>query len=174
MDGQSTKKSFGWGYLILGILLIITAIIAFRNPFSDVLALTMLFGIMAILSGIWFIVNNDGGNKVFRIIMGILDILIGIVLLFNLWAGAWAMPYVFAIWFIASSIYHIVLMVSMRQAYGNGYFWFLLIINILCIIAGVMLLFNPMASILTMSFILGFYFMLAGIESIVYAFTRNR
>ena len=171
--GEQSKGKFGWGNLILGILLIITALIAFRNPLSDILALTIIFGIMAILSGIWLIVNNDGGNKVFRIIIGILDVLIGIVLLFNLRIGALAVPFVFAIWFIAGSVYRLCNLGKVKKLLGNGYFWFSLVLNVLCVIAGIMLLFNPLASVFTISFLVGFYFMMVGIESIMYAFNRN-
>ncbi len=173
MEAQS-RKHFGWGYLILGILLVITSLIAFRDPFSDILALAVLFGIMAILSGSWLFVNNDGGHTVLRIIAGVLDILIGIALLINPWAGALAMPVLFAVWFIVSSMYGITRLVRVKQNYGTGHFWFALVINILCVIAGVLLLFHPFVSLLTISFLAGFYFMMAGFEAIVYAFSYTR
>ncbi|QQO08984.1 HdeD family acid-resistance protein [Breznakiella homolactica] len=171
MSDSTEKRSFHWGYLILGILLIITAFIAFRNPVSDILAITVVFGIMAVASGIWMIVysNKQAGN----IVIGILDIIIGIILLFNIGAGVLAIPYVFAIWFILDSVFRLV-NIKYAKLIGKGYFWFSLIVNILCILAGIALLFNPIASILTISFLLGFYFVLAGIGYIVYAFNGDR
>ncbi|HFQ4031618.1 TPA: DUF308 domain-containing protein, partial [Enterococcus faecium] len=38
------------------------------------------------------------------------------------------------------------------------------------ILLGIFLLFNPISSALTLSFLVGFYFMLFGITHIVYAF----
>ncbi|MEM5199565.1 DUF308 domain-containing protein, partial [Enterococcus faecium] len=43
-------------------------------------------------------------------------------------------------------------------------------VDVLGIILGVMLLFNPLSSALTLSFLVGFYFMMFGISNIVYAF----
>lgn len=173
METQS-RKHFGWGYLILGILLVISSLIAFRNPFSDILTLAVLFGIVAILSGIWLFVNNDGGHRVLKVIAGVLDILIGMALLIHPWAAALAMPVLFAIWFILSSVYGIARLICVKQHYGTGHFWFAVIINILCVITGGFLLFDPLASLFTISFLAGFYFMMAGFESIVYAFSYKR
>ncbi|HAP7645602.1 TPA: hypothetical protein IVV33_002984, partial [Enterococcus faecium] len=49
-------------------------------------------------------------------------------------------------------------------------YWFTIIVNILGILLGIFLLFNPISSALTLSFLVGFYFMLFGITHIVYAF----
>ena len=80
-----------------------------------------------------------------------------------------ALPYIFAVWFIASSVYGLIANSSAKR-YGTGYMVFSIIINILGILLGVALLFNPFAAFLTMSWILGIYFMLAGIECVIYAF----
>ncbi|HAP9234537.1 TPA: hypothetical protein IWI47_001253, partial [Enterococcus faecium] len=53
---------------------------------------------------------------------------------------------------------------------SEGYYWFTIIVNILGILLGIFLLFNPISSALTLSFLVGFYFMLFGITHIVYAF----
>lgn len=86
-------------------------------------------------------------------------------------ASVLALPFVFAIWFIVDSIFGLFNLDLARQ-HSNGYFWFSLIIDILGIIVGFMLLFNPISSALTLSFLVGFYFMMWGITQIVYAFRK--
>ncbi|MZM07541.1 hypothetical protein GT958_09365, partial [Bifidobacterium pseudocatenulatum] len=76
---------------------------------------------------------------------------------------------VFAVWFIADSVFAL-LAADLAKGVSNGYYWFTVIVNILGIILGIMLLFNPISSALTLSFLVGFYFMLFGITHIVYAF----
>ena len=103
------------------------------------------------------------------IILGIIDILIGVYLLFNLNIGVAVLPFVFAIWFLFDSIFGLFTL-DFAKRVSTGYFWFTLIVDVLGIILGVMLLFNPLSSALTLSFLVGFYFMMFGISNIVYAF----
>ncbi|ULQ59633.1 DUF308 domain-containing protein [Brucepastera parasyntrophica] len=168
MGDSESKRKFGWGSFIVGILYIIVALIAFRNPLADMLAITMIFGIMAIVSGIVLIINRNG--TIYRIVLGVINIIFGIIFLFNLGLTASVLPYVFAVWFIAYAIANLFNLKYVRMM-GKGYFWLSLIINILCIIVGIMLLFNPISSALTIAFLAGFYFLATGIEAIVYAFT---
>ena len=141
-----------WGSLVLGILFVLTALISFQNPAGNLIAIVMVFAIFAIIKGIFeiFVRNRMKellGYKAYApIILGIIDILIGVYLLFNLNIGVAVLPFVFAIWFLFDSI------------------------DVLGIILGVMLLFNPLSSALTLSFLVGFYFMMFGISNIVYAF----
>ncbi len=95
--------------------------------------------------------------------------LAGNFFLFNIGAGVVALPFVFAVWFIADSVFAL-LAADLAKGVSNGYYWFTVIVNILGIILGIMLLFNPISSALTLSFLVGFYFMLFGITHIVYAF----
>ena len=103
------------------------------------------------------------------LVIGIIDILVGIFFLFNIGAGVVALPFVFAIWFIADSILAL-FTADLAKGYSTGYYWFTVIINILGVVLGCILLFNPISSALTLSFLVGFYFMIFGINHIVYAF----
>ncbi len=160
------KSKFSWGYLIAGILFIVMAFLAFFNTAASIEAIAYLFGIMAIVSGVMLIVSRTGA---WGIVGGILAILAGIFILFNIFWTITALPFIFAVWFIAGSIYNLITISTMRQ-YGTGYFVFSIIVNILCLLLGVGLLFNPFAAFLTMSIILGAYFLLLGIQCIVFAF----
>ncbi len=102
------------------------------------------------------------------LIIGIIDILVGVFFLFNIGAGVAALPFVFAVWFIADSVLAL-FTADLARGVSEGY-WFTIIVNILGILLGIFLLFNPISSALTLSFLVGFYFMLFGITHIVYAF----
>lgn len=172
---EKVKHGIDWGSLLLGILLIITSLIAFKNPASDLLAIVVVFAVFAIVKGIVEIcirnrMKNLTGFKVYvPIIVGVLDIIVGFYLLFNLEIGIVSLPFIFAIWFILDSFFGL-LTLDFAKAVGTGYFWFSLVLNILGIILGVMLMFDPIISALTLSFLVGFYFMLYGILNVVYAF----
>lgn len=171
------KKKFQWGSFILGLVFIWASLAAFRNPAGDLIAIVVVFGITALVAGIVNLVARSkwkqatGSKSSMLMVMAVIDIIIGLILLFNIGAGVIALPFVFAIWFILDSIQGL-LMLDTVKAINKGYYWFSLIINILGIIIGFLLFFDPITSALTLAFLVGFYFLMAGIACFVEAFTR--
>lgn len=169
MNAGNTGRSFRWGYLIIGILFMIVSLICFWNPAGSLGGLAAVFGVLAIFNGVWLIANRMGTT--IRLVAGIIDILIGIFFIVNIWAAAAALPYIFAIWFILGSVFRL-MTVGLTKIMGAGYFIMSIIINIIGIILGIILLFNPAAAALTLAFLVGFYLMLEGIECIVLSFSK--
>ncbi|MGD9559601.1 MAG: HdeD family acid-resistance protein [Oscillospiraceae bacterium] len=167
MEAKREKQGFGWGWLIIGILFIITAVLAFYDPAANLEAFAIVFAIMAIVHGIWLLALSGYGGL--RILFGILDILAGVFMLFNIGLSLIALPFVFAIWFIIDSVFRL-LNLGWTKALGTGYFWLSLILNVLGVIVGILLLFSPVTAALTLSFLVGFYLMMVGVECIVVAF----
>ncbi|GAA2916406.1 DUF308 domain-containing protein [Enterococcus pseudoavium] len=169
------KRGFDWSSFILGLLFVFVALMSFRDPVGNLVAIVIVFGVFAILKGIFelFLRNRlkdfTGYKAKMPLLVGVLDILIGIFLLWNMKASIIALPFVFAIWFIVDSIFGL-FNLDVARKFSNGHFWFSLIINILGVIVGVMLFSHPITSALTLSFLVGFYFMMWGITQIVYAF----
>lgn len=169
------KASFSWGSLLIGILFVIAALFVFRDPTVALVSIAWFIGVVAIIDGIYLIFfrsklkNLVGYHSTALMVVGILDVLFGIVILFNLGGSIVALPIVFAIWFIADSVVGL-MTAGVSKAVSSGYYWFTIIINILGIIVGVMLLTNIAASALTLAFLVGFYLMWFGIIRIVDAF----
>ncbi|MHC5228433.1 HdeD family acid-resistance protein [Enterococcus sp. LJL99] len=169
------KHGIDWGALILGILFVVTSLISFQDPAGNLVAIVLFFAIIAIMKGIFeiFVRNRmkelTGYKSYAPIILGVIDILIGVYFLFNLNIGVAALPFVFAIWFIIDSIFGLFTL-DLAKSVSTGYFWFTLIVDILGVILGFVLLANPLSAALTLSFLVGFYFMMFGITNIIYAF----
>lgn len=169
------RKTLDWSSLLLGILFVLVALMSFQDPVGNLVAIVLVFAVFAFLKGIFelFVRNRmkelTGYKERMPLVIGIIDILIGIFFLFNIGAGVLALPFVFAIWFIADSVLAL-FTADLAKNISTGYYWFTVIINILGILLGIMLLFNPISSALTLSFLVGFYFMIFGINHIVYAF----
>lgn len=161
------KKSVNWGFILVGILFIVAGVLAFLNPVGNLEALAFAFGFLAIINGIWSIAGRMGSSL--RLVIGIIDIIIGVLLLTNIYATMVALPYVFAIWFIADSIFRIIMAGSLK-IFGTGYYAMSLIFNIIGVIVGILLLVNPVTAALTLTFLVGFYLTLAGIECLALAF----
>lgn len=165
------KCQCGWFRIcnfLIGVLFIATALIAFRNPVGDLFAIAIVFGIMAILSGLWSLTHIWGCKL--RIMTGLVEIVIGVLFLTHLGITAAIVPFVFAAWFICNSITNFTLLPFARR-FGWGHFWFFLIMGILGMALGIGLFFQPVISMLTLAFLVGFYLLIVGLIHIVLAFS---
>lgn len=168
-------KRFDWASFFLGVLFILVSLVSFQDPVGNLQAIVAVFGIIAIVKGIFELffrskVRELTGFKVkMPMVLGVFDLVIGILLLFNINAGVMALPFIFSIWFLIDSIVGLFTSDHAKMV-STGYFWFTVIINILGVIVGFILLFNPLSAALTLSFLVGFYFMLFGITEIIYSF----
>ncbi|MCI2149560.1 HdeD family acid-resistance protein [Bifidobacterium crudilactis] len=168
-------KKINWDYFFVGILFIITALVSFSNPASNLVALVYGFAILAIIKGVSELTLRrridefTGAKNVYILVLGIVDILLGVFLIFNASVGVIALPYIFAIWFILDSIFELAVASVYRNTAGN-YYWFDIVMNVLGIVLGIILLFNPVSSALTLAFLVGAYFLFSGISYLAAAF----
>lgn len=169
------QGTFNWSLFLLGILYILIAILSFNMPGANLLALVIIFAVRAFLKGAFEIFirnrwqNITGQKGTATLVLGVLDIIIGIFFLFNLHAGLTILPYIFAAWFILDSI-HTLMIGDIYRLASDGFYWLKLIMSILGFILGIILLFVPITSALTLAFLIGFYFMSIGINYIVEVF----
>ena len=172
------KSKFGWLELILGILLIALGVYAFANPGTALGGAVMVYGFLAIITGIADIVlyvkleRRTGFGPTLSLVAGILSIIAGILILFNPGAGQLMFTIFFPIWFIAHSVSRLMNAGYTRLVAGTAYSVFSIVINILGIILGIMMLFRPWISVLSIGWLVGIYLVLLGVGSIVKAFNK--
>ncbi|MDY6064696.1 MAG: DUF308 domain-containing protein [Finegoldia sp.] len=181
MTEERQDTGFGWGNLIFSILSIVVSFIAFRNPDASLVAIVIYFGILALLKGIFGLFARNQIEKWFGpyssapstmiLVESIFDIIIGVILLFNVPLGIASLPFIFAIWFIFESILNIQ-RAGAFKAVSKFWYYFMIVVSVIGIILGVLLIFNPFASLITVSYLVGFYFMFAGIRSLILAFIK--
>lgn len=135
--------------------ILISAVVAFLLGLLMVLipnislqVVSIVFGIYIIIHGVALIVLDFMAHNAYipfhGIMSGILSIIVGIILV--------AMPNVLAtvftlalgIWIILSSINVISIAISVRKGVSNWYLW--LIFGIIDLICGIIIMFNPFAS----------------------------
>lgn len=168
-------EGFSWGPFLLGILYIIVAVITFNNPFASVLALVYLFAIGIILKGIFeiFLRNRLNEYSTYNhtglIIIGVIDIIIGLLLFFNIEIGVLTLPVLFALWMIFASISTLITAGPLRN-YSNAVFWVVVVLAILSALIGGLLLFNPGISMGVILMLIGIFFLFSGITYIIMSF----
>ena len=165
-------KSFRITEILLGILFIFLAFFTLTHPLESTKFLVILYAISAIVTGILDIYayvqlkkNGDKAGGELSIISGILTFAVGIVLLFSPQAGVIALSFLFPIWFILHSVMRLSALEYIKLG-GRGIYWFTLIINVICIVLGILMLFNPATAFITFTYIVSFYLFLSGFSSI--------
>ena len=172
---MKNRKALGWGELILGILLIILGIYTFINPSGAIRGVTFIYGLVALITGIIDIIfyikleERTGTSPVLSLVGGIISIIAGFLILFNLGIGTWVMVILFPIWFIAHCIARLAHLPFIRITSGFGYYYFTLFVNIIGLVLGIMMIFDPFISFFSIVYLIGIYLIFLGVDSIVFA-----
>lgn len=158
-----------WLFLLQGIVAIILGIMLFAAPGATVTFLIQVLGWYWLIKGIFDIVSIfvDHSAWGWKLFMGILGILAGIVVLQHpLWSTV-LVPTVLAIILGIQGI--IGGIIGLIMAFKGGG-WGAGILGALSIIFGLILLFNPVVSAVALVFVAGGFAIVGGIAAIVMAF----
>lgn len=172
------RSGFGWLELVIGILLILLGILAFARPDFALTSLIFAYGAAAVIMGIADIVlyirveRFTGFGPILSLISGILSVMSGIMLLVYPRTGILVLTVLFPIWFIAHCISRLAHLGHIRFVAGNGIYYFTLIVNIIGLILGFLMIFNPFFTLTTIRYFASIYLILLGIDSVVMAFSR--
>lgn len=172
---QTAKRGFDWFSLVVGIILVIAGIASFMRPDATLKFVSVCLGIGLLVKGIyelWFRqgINNWFGEKSgWLLFMGIVDIILGLLFIFRAASGVVVIAYIFAFWFIFDSIAEIATANYFKRL-NRGYYVAMLILNILALLVGFVLLFNPLIAASTLVLLISFYLLLIGFIKIIQAF----
>lgn len=172
---QTAKRGFDWFSLVVGIILVIAGIASFMRPDATLKFVSICLGIGLLVKGIyelWFRqgINNWFGEKSgWLLFMGIVDIILGLLFIFRAASGVVVIAYIFAFWFIFDSIAEIATANYFKRL-NRGYYVAMLILNILALLVGFILLFNPLIAASTLVLLISFYLLLIGFIKIIQAF----
>ncbi|MBR3156965.1 DUF308 domain-containing protein [Candidatus Saccharibacteria bacterium] len=155
--------------LISSVVAFILGLLMAVIPNISLQAIGIVFGIYIIIHGVVLIGLDFAAHNIYipfqGIMSGILSIIVGIIML--------AMPNVLAtiftialgIWIILSSINVISISISVRKGVPNWYLWLLLgIIDLIC---GIIILFNPFASSISIVVLGGIIMMIHSVITFV-------
>lgn len=174
------RKSFGfdWGQFITGILFLIAAFVVMRYPLATLKMVTFIFAVVAIIRGVAILAGYStlrqltGKLAWVSLLMGIFDLVIGVIFLVNSNFGVATITMMFAIWFLVDSVGSLFNVGHLRIA-GTGWFVLYLVLDILAVIVSLMLFMQPVVAAITLVTLLSMFFVLFGIECIVLAFARR-
>lgn len=157
-----------WSSLIMGTLLLIVAVIIFSYPVKNFYTLTWLIGLFILINGVIQLLFRraaralSGSGSGLIVVIGIIDIIFGLLVIFNVGASSTFFIFMFAAWFIVSSI--IGLMTISKQSRLKG---LSIIVNVLGLLLGIILLFNPMMGMILVSTMIAITFAILGVTYVI-------
>jgi|SRR5450759_1306095 uncharacterized membrane protein HdeD (DUF308 family) len=162
-----------WSYFLRGILALLFGIILLVWPTATLYVVIILFGIYALVEGLfaigYSIARASRGDKFFALLMlGIIGVLVGAIVLARPGVSSLALVWVIAFWALLRGIMFIVSAFEMTGSAGAR--WLIGLVGVLAIIVGILLFAHPVAGIWTISLVIGIYALLAGIILIITSF----
>lgn len=157
-----------WSSLIMGTLLLIVAVIIFSYPVKNFYTLTWLIGLFILINGVIQLLFRRaarafaGSGSGLIVVIGIIDIIFGLLVIFNVGASSTFFIFMFAAWFIVSSV--IGLMTISKQSRLKG---LSIIVNALGLLLGIILLFNPMMGMILVSTMIAITFAILGVTYVI-------
>ncbi len=158
-----------WILLIQGLLAVIVGILLWTNPLKTANFLVMFIAIYWLITGVISIVRifTDRGHWVWKLIMGVIGILAGLILLQNPVEGT--LIFGVTVVLILGIQGLIMGVISLVEAFQGGG-WGPGIIGALSIIFGVLILGNMGAATLVLPWVIGIFMMVGGFIAIVMSF----
>ena len=156
-------------FLFRGIAAIVFGVLTLVWPKLTVLALVLLFGIFAIISGIAVVAtalqNREEHGWGLVLFEGILWLLVGAIAL--VWPGVTALSflYLLAVWAVITGILEIIAPLSFPMSGGRGLL--MVLSGLVSIVFGILIAAQPASGLLAVTWLIGIYAIVFGILHLV-------
>lgn len=170
-------KHFNLMELLISVLFVALSVCMFVDPQFLMVVVIIVLVLTALIRGgtrilFFFRYRTERPlNAWISFFAGIMNVLLGIVLLFNVRGGIFATGILFALWFFADALGNLINYQSVSP-YGRAYLLLHIICNVAGIVLGVFLLLNPISSATIVAYISAAYFLISGIGGITLSFHR--
>jgi uncharacterized membrane protein HdeD (DUF308 family) len=164
-----------WVILLQGILMFILGLFIFSNPVDVLAGISLWFGIIILVTGVigvfGWIFAGSGERDMGSLIWSLLSALFGFLILSNMLVAMKAVTIIFGLWVLLTGFNLSANGWSLKKESGMG--WFLLIVGILGIVAGLMMIMNMGSGAAGIATILGLTVILTGIALILLSFAKK-
>jgi uncharacterized membrane protein HdeD (DUF308 family) len=170
-SGLKVRKATGW-IVALSIGLIILGILAILSPAFASAFFTSMIGWITLFSGIIMIAESFQSRPVrgfwLNLIVGILYVIAGFYILFNLGIAVVALTFAFGVLFIAEGIFTIIMAFTNRS--GLGMSWLIALNGIVTLILGIMVINRwPASALWLIGLYVGISLLMSGISLLMAA-----
>lgn len=171
---MDTKTMYGnnFWHLAAGIIMTLFGIFVWFNPAATLMALAMYLGIIFVVVGAGYFMASFSARSGWYLLVGVLDMLVGVVFLTNIGVTAASLPIIFALWCMFVGVIQIFDSFELKKL---EYPWgWSLIAGALGILFGFWILSSPIVGALTITALMGAYILIYGIIQVVEYFTVRK
>jgi len=156
---EETHKNI-W-LLMASLLLMAMGIYVIFSPATALMASALVLGIMLIMVGFGYLFGYRLSHAYYHPIIGVLDILVGVVMLVNLGITAISIPFIFGFWCLFTGGAFIVEGMRLKKALSpmSG---LTMVVGFLGVLFGALTFLYPILGMLSVSFLLGSYMIIYG------------
>jgi uncharacterized membrane protein HdeD (DUF308 family) len=156
-----------WVPLVLGLLSAAAGVIVLIKPDNSLKAITVVIGIFILLDGIMQVymgLRHRVENSTMVALIGVLDLIIGIILIRHPIAGVTAVAILIGIWLAAAGVLRLIVAFETQGDRLGA-----ILVGGIELIAGIVIIANPNIRLATLAVLVGIAFILNGIALIVLA-----
>ncbi|MBQ6775829.1 MAG: DUF308 domain-containing protein [Synergistaceae bacterium] len=155
-----------WNFYITGIILILLGVLTFRYPVEAIMSVGFFIGLGLVASGLnYFSGFYFFGLKRF-IALGLLDLIMGAVLIAQPGLSAFFMPFVIGLWFLLTGVARSCASFWLGGAKVRGW-WCMLLNGLALIVFGLLICASPLVSAFSIMMMLSAVLVASGVLAIV-------
>lgn len=164
MEILSTDRNIRhwWVFLLRGLLFILVGIYMICSPATSFVMLGFFFGLVILLTGIAELLrissDKDSGSRNWHLTIGIIDVILGVVLMGHIATSVAILRIIVGIWFLLRGIS---LISFSRHAAGRS--WLIILGGIITAIFGLLIIFNVAFGSMTVILFVALAFIIMGI-----------
>ena len=152
--------------IVLGVITVTLGLIVTFYPSATLNAITILFGLLLLTSGLFHLIRVFGGNQEHRVWMGIsglLLIVIGVVMLRHLHLTVALIGLIIGITWIVQGVTALIVSFSGGAREGGGWWIFF---GIFSLVGGIVIVAVPTESVKVLAVLIGIWFIFQGLFEI--------
>ncbi len=159
-------------HLIAGILMAALGVYMWFNPAITLMALALYLGVVFIVVGAGYLAASYSYQSGWYMLVGLLDLFVGIIFVANLGVTVVSLPIIFALWCLAVGVIQVSTAFQFRNE-GIPYGW-TMTAGLVGILFSFAILAYPMLGNITLIALMGAYVVLYGIIEIVEYSSQKR
>ena len=166
-SGGTPRAGAGWAWILAyGILSAVLGVFAFLAPFSATLAATLVVGAFLTATGVMAVVagavGRDHHHRLYKLLLGVLSIVVGLVMAFRPLTGAFSLTLLLAAWLGARGVMEIV-----WGARHERHRWSMIALGVVnLLLAGFIVATVPLSALTLPGYVLGISLLFGGVLAI--------
>lgn len=172
-----TFKKMCYNSMIVSFLLLILGIFLCTKTIATISFISYIIATIIIVSGLFSIIKYIQDKKEgiirFDLAYGIINIIVGLLIIFNPTAIGTLLPIIIGAWMVISSAFKMQYIINFKE-YRDKAWYISFIITILMFIVGVALIFDPFKGLIKITQIIGIILIVYSILDIIQIFSIKR